>query len=376
VPLDNRPAPSVRRRSPAVAAALLAATGVAAGGCRAERAAPSPAAVPPPASPDSTTPDATPAPRDHAADAPAAPAGPSPAAPAGTPPLAAHLSRVPEGPGRHVVLHVDLRGLATRRELRAAARQMLALLDVAGPASTECLAELIGTVDAVTYVWRQSDGPDTGIALIDAAVGLPVARPCLRRLNLVPPAADTPDDRPLPLTPQISIADAGDGTVAVGAAELVQIARTGSPPRPLARSAALERARALAGAAPVWVAWFEPDETAAGDYGGFALRLAPRLGVTGTLAFADPPRAAQFRDRMVESLAALHRAGQSVLRQAESLLPAEDLAPLHTVLDAIRDARFTLDAGTLAFEARFPPELTLPDLLGALLALAPILDLV
>ena len=376
MPLDHRPAPSIRRRLPAVVTALLAATGTPTGGCRAERPEPSPANSPPPATPDSNIPHAPPAPRDDAHDAPAALGAPPPTPDADPPPLAAHLSRVPEGPGRHVVLHVDLRGLATRRELRVAARRLLALLDATRPDRTECLAELVGAVDAVTYVWRESDGPDTGIALIDAAVGLPVALPCLRRLNLVPPAADTPDDRPLPLTPQISVAAIGDGTVAVGAAELVEAARSGSPPRPLDRSSALQRARALAGAAPAWIAWFEPDGAAApGDCGGVGLRIAPRLGVTGTLAFADPRRATEVRDRMTELLAGLHRAGQSVLQQAQALLPAEDLTPLRAVLDATRNARFSLDAGTLAFEVWFPPELALPELLAALPALAPVLDL-
>ncbi|NMC70266.1 MAG: hypothetical protein GYA57_09400 [Myxococcales bacterium] len=369
---DDR-ARSGRRRLPAVVAALLAAAGAPAGGCRGERAASSTATVP--AAADST-PETPAAPPLDAAAAPAAPVEATPIAGAPEPGLAAHLSRVPEGPGRHVVLRVDLRGLATRPEIRAAARRLLGPLDAAGSTDAACLAELLGAVDAVTYVWRESDGPDTGIALIDAAVGLPAALPCLRSLGLVPPAPATLDDGPLALAPQISIAAAGDGTVAVGATELVQAACSGSPPRPLSRSAALERARALAGAAPVWVAWFEPDGTATtGDLGGFGLRIAPRLGVTGTLVFAGPGRAEAFRNRAVELLAGLHRAGESVLQKAEGLLPAADLAPLRAVLDAARDASFTLDAGTLAFETWFPPELTLPELLGALPALAPILDL-
>ncbi|MBN1774670.1 MAG: hypothetical protein JXB32_25640 [Deltaproteobacteria bacterium] len=383
---------SPRRLLPAVAAVLLAAVAAPATGCRGDRegsASPgvsggtpaTPAATATADAPAAETGAAPETPAPDVVDAPAAPTeppvppGPLPASPE----LTAHLARIPEGPGPHLVARLELGGIIGREELRVVARRMFGLLGAPGDTDAACLAELLGSVSAVTYVWQESDGPDAGIALVDAAVRLPVVLLCLRSLGLpVPAAADAAGDGLLALAPQVSAAPIADGTVAVGATALVRAALAGSPPRPLSQSPALDRARALAGASPAWVALFAPDDSApsaSAVHGGLGLRTAPRLGLTGRLAFADPTRAGALVARATGLLSGLHAAGQAVLGEASRLLPEEDVAPLRAVLDAARDTRFVVDAGTLSFEAWLPPGFTVPELLGALVALAPILDL-
>ncbi len=381
--------PSSRRRlPPAFFALLLAPLGAPASGCPSDRTAPAPRAVstaapsaptafvsaddPDPARTDARPRDLTEAPPSSAGTLGGPAATPTPPAP-----LAAHLARIPEGPGPHLVARLELHGLVAREELRVAARLLLDLLGTDGEAA--CLVELLASVSAVTYVWQQAEGPDAGLALVDAAVGLPAVLPCLHSLGWpVPVAVGTDDDGLLALTPQVSAASAGDGTLAVGATELVRAVRAGSPSRPLSQSAALDRARALVGASPAWAALFEPDgspPTATTVHGGFGLRTEPRLGLTGTLTFADTARAGERVARATRLLAALHGAAQPVLEEAGRRLPDEDLTPLRTVLDTTRDTRFAVDAGTLTFETWFPPGFTVPELLGALVALEPILDL-
>ena len=383
----DRPQPH-RRLLPAFAALLLAPLAAPANGCRSDRAAPAPraASADAPSAPTAsvTTNDPDHAPGDaRALDLAAAPTPPAgtPGVPAALPPppaaLAAHLARIPEGPGMHLVARLELHGLVGREELRVAARLMLDRLGTDG--ENACLVELLSSVSAVTYVWQESEGPDAGLALVDAAVGLPAVLPCLHSLDWpVPVAVGATDDGLLALAPQISAAAAGDATVAVGATDLVRAAHAGSPPRPLSQSTALDRVRALVGASPAWAAWFEPDgstPTASTVHGGIGLHTEPRLGLTGALTFADTARAGALVAQAGEVLAGLHRAGQPVLQEAARRLTAEDLTPLRTVLDTARDTRFVVDAGTLTFEAWFPPGFTVPELLGALVALEPILDL-
>jgi hypothetical protein len=307
---------------------------------------------------------------------PREPAGAAPPSPA----LAAHLSRIPEGPGPQLVARVELQGLAGPGELRAAARRVVELLGGDGDAEASCLVELLGGVRAVTYVWQETDGPDAGLALVDTAVGLPLVLPCLASLGLPVPGAEAAagGDGVLALTPQVSAAAAGDGTLAVGETALVRAARAGSPARPLGQSAGLARARALAGDSPVWVVWFEPDGAVPGPatvHGGIGLRLAPRLGVEGTLAFADATRAGALAARGAEVLAGLHRAGETVLQEAAGRLSEGEQAPLRAVLEAARTTRFVVEAGSLSFESRLPAGFTVGELLGALVALEPILEL-
>lgn len=382
-PASARPRP-VRPLPTTLAVASLVLPALLAGGCRDGRTPPAPAGAPVALRPDASDAgdEPTDAPeRDRSGSAGEA-ATPAPVAPEPTPASqdsAGHLTRIPEGPGFQVVAHLEREAFASPAALPAVWRLAFESPDGTGASVPACLEDLLGSVRAATYVWQESQGPDAGLALFDAPVERSVVFSCLRTLAPpVPAEAGTTDEGSLPLTSQVSVAVLDDGLWAVGATDLVRAARAGVPPRPLSRSPALARARALAGAAPAWVVWFEPEPSspgAPGAYGGLVLRTEPRLGLTGAVSFPDPARAGALVGRATELLARLDRAAQPVLEEASRVLPEDDLAPLRTVLEAARDTRFVVDGGTLAFEAWLPPGFTASDLLGGLAVLAPILDL-
>jgi hypothetical protein len=293
---------------------------------------------------------------------PLAPVVPTDVPPAGplAPGLAAHLTRLPSAGELVLVVQADVRALLSPADVRAALGPLLEMLRGEVQGDPACLAELAASIDLVTVQAVEFDGGgDTAVAIVEGNVDLPGLLECAATL--------VPDEFPrelvgraaggyVELDDDFGLATLGPRTVAFGGPELLRQVRSGRVARPLSASTAFEAARRAAGAGPAYFVALVQDDDRGGRNdesftGGAVLRTTPRLGVTGSFAFAVPEMAGEVIAEFAEMLTELDQEQAEVLGALREMPGGETIVGDATKLfKAVRESRVTLQDRTVSFE--------------------------
>jgi hypothetical protein len=299
------------------------------------------------------------------------------------PGLAAHLTRLPSDGELVLVVQADVRALLSPADVRAALGGLLEMLRGEVPGDPTCLAELAASIDLVTVEAVEfAGGNDTAVAIVEGGIDLPGILECAATL--------APDEFPreavaqaargyVELDADFAIATLGPRTVAFGGPELLQQVRAARVPRPLSASAEFEAARQAVGAGPAYVVALARDEGDGGGddesfSGGAVLRTSPRVGAAGAFTFAGSEMAGEVVAEFAEMLSEMD-GEQAELLGALRRMPGGDAVAgdAAKLMDAVREARLTLQNRTLSFEVWMPEGMTATSLSTSLSRAVPYL---
>jgi hypothetical protein len=308
------------------------------------------------------------------------PVVPRPASEPLAPGLAAHLASLPDEADLTVVVQADLRALIAPDQLRAALGQVAGMLaDDDADGNPACLVELAAATDLATCAFFESRGrSESVVVILEGGADLAGVLECASRL--------VPSEFPPSLTSQaargfvaidgddLAAATLGPRTLALGTTELVSRMRAGAVRNTLDDSRDFEAARRAAGPGPVYVAAFSRGNRDESFTGGAALRLAPRLGLSGSFDFGRLETAAEVIDEAAEAIAELDEERDEFLRQlAEIPAGADRLGEVAPLLDALTGLRLTLQGRNVSFEVWLPEGTTPDGLIGTAARTMPLL---
>jgi hypothetical protein len=362
---------------------MLTLIGAPAAACRSAEPAP-PADAGPTSPPPAEPPEAPAEPVEWRAGAIADPP-PDPAqvaaAPALPPSLAAHLDRIPDrwssDTGLLIVAQMDVAALVPPDRLRDLARTVLADLRDRLPSGTECLVEIVGAVEAVTYAWIESRvAPDEGVALVEGRLDLAGLLECAAGF-----AGDAvgPDLRAaaaagfVPLAEHVAVASVGPSTLAVGSTALIEAMRSGPPAAPLGRSPRFLAMRGMAGSGPITLVLAGRED----DFllqGGAAVVPEPQPALRGVFGCSNLRCTSRAVTELFDLLATL----DDVRGTVPALLTAAGVSAgtidrVSALLSAAVGGRWTTAGTELRVDVGLPPGFTPGTLVEVMLGAGPAL---
>jgi hypothetical protein len=296
------------------------------------------------------------------------------------PGLAAHLGRLPGDANVTFVLQADVRALLSADEIRTALGGLLELVRGEVPGDPSCVVELLASVELVTAAFFEGRGAGEQVALIlEGGADLPGIGECAARVmpdELPPDFAAQAARGYVEIDSDVALASLGPRTIVFGETGLVAEMRTGRVRRPLSTSRDFDAVRRVAGSGPVTVVAMVHDRAGSRDEsfsGSAVLRADPGLAASGAFTFASAEMVGEVVDEFEEAMGDWDEERAEVLGAVNGLPGGAALgAQLLDIVDAVVQARLTVQGKTLSFEVRAPAGVTAASLAGTIVRAAPL----